>query len=296
MALAHHWLLASALIVLERAGKGIRTPARDVMLSQASNIVGRGWGFGLHEFMDQTGAFIGPLMVALVFHESHQYARAYALLSIPAGLSLAALFSAVRFYPNPGHFEPAKPAGASTTGAFPRSFWIYVAAAGLLAAGWVDFPLIAYHFQKTSVVPPAEIPVFYAAAMGVEALAALGFGKLFDRVGTSVLILGTLLSAASSPFAFFGSFYVALAGIALWGAGMGAQQSTLRAKIANLVPAERRGSAYGIFNSVYGVLWFAGSSAIGLLYGTSLVAAVAFAVVAQLAAIPLLIMVMREPH
>ncbi len=160
----------------------------------------------------------------------------------------------------------------------------------------MDFPLIAYHFQKTSVVPPAEIPVFYAAAMGVEALAALGFGKLFDRVGTSVLILGTLLSAASSPFAFFGSFYVALAGIALWGAGMGAQQSTLRAKIANLVPAERRGSAYGIFNSVYGVLWFAGSSAIGLLYGNSLMAAVAFAVVAQLAAIPLLIMVMREPH
>ena len=132
--------------------------------------------------------------------------------------------------------------------------------------------------------------------MGVEALAALGFGKLFDRVGTPVLIFGTLLSAASSPFAFFGSFYAALVGVALWGAGMGAQQSTLRAKIANLVPAERRGSAYGIFNSVYGVLWFVGSSAIGILYGSHLVVAVAFAVLAQLAAIPLFAIVWRKPH
>jgi len=296
MAFAHHWLFASALIVIERAGKGIRTPARDVMLSQASHIVGRGWGFGLHEFMDQTGAFIGPLMVALVLHESHQYPRAYALLGVPAALSIAALFSAVRFYPDPSRFEPAEPTGPRVSGALPRAFWIYVAAAGLLAAGWVDFPLIAFHFQKTSVVPAAEIPVFYAVAMGVEALAALGFGKLFDRIGTPVLILGALLSAASSPLAFFGSFYTALAGVALWGAGMGAQQSTLRAKIADLVPPERRGSAYGIFNSVYGVLWFMGSSAIGILYGRSLRAAVAFAVIAQLAAIPILALAGRKAH
>jgi MFS family permease len=123
----------------------------------------------------------------------------------------------------------------------------------------------------------------------------LAFGKLFDRIGTAALIGGALLSAASSPLAFFGSFYVALAGVALWGAGMGAQQSTLRAKIATLVPQERRGSAYGIFNGVYGVLWFLGSSAIGILYGRSLVAAAGFAMIAQLAAIPLL-MIGRKTH
>jgi MFS family permease len=295
MALAHHWGIAAALIVLERAGKGIRTPARDVMLSQASHVVGRGWGFGLHEFMDQTGAFLGPLVVALVLHESHQYALAYAFLIVPAGLALITLFTAIRFYPDPGHFEESKAGHASQTGGLPRAFWIYVAAAGLLAAGFVDFPLIAFHFQKTSLMPPGQIPVFYAVAMGVEALTALAFGKLFDRVGTATLIGGALLSAASSPLAFFGSFYVALAGVALWGAGMGAQQSTLRAKIATLVPQERRGSAYGIFNGVYGVLWFLGSSAIGILYGRSLVAAAGFAMIAQLAAIPLLI-IGRKPH
>jgi len=289
MALAHHWILASTLIVLERAGKGIRTPARDVMLSQASHVVGRGWGFGLHEFMDQTGAFLGPLLVALVLHLQHQYALAYAALAVPAGLAIATLFTAIRFYPDPKHFEePTAVTPGSQTGGFPRAFWVYVAAAGLLAAGFVDFLLFAFHFQTKSIVPPGQIPVFYAIAMGVEALTALIFGKLYDRIGTPALAGGVLLSAASSPLAFFGSYYVALGGIVLWAAGMGAQQSTLRARVASLVPQEKRGSAYGIFNAVYGILWFLGSSAIGILYSRSLAVAVGLAMVAQLAAIPLL--------
>jgi MFS family permease len=294
MALAGHWGVAAALIIAERAGKAIRTPARDVMLSQASNIVGRGWGFGLHEFMDQVGAFLGPLLAALVLARTHHYARAYAVLAIPAGLALCSLFTAIKFYPDPSRFEEPKARGIKTSG-LPFAFWIYMAAAGLLAAGFVDFPLIAFHFSKTSLATPPEIPVFYAAAMGVEALTALVFGKLFDRIGMPVLILGVLFSAASSPLVFFGSFYVALGGMALWGAGMGAQQSLLRAKIADLVPAERRGAAYGIFNTAYGILWFAGSSAIGILYGRSLDWAVIFAMATQLAAVPLLLIVRRRP-
>jgi MFS family permease len=294
MALAGHWGVAAALIIAERSGKAIRTPARDVMLSQASKIVGRGWGFGLHEFMDQTGAFLGPLLVALVLAQTHRYPRAYAVLAIPAGLALASLFTAIKFYPDPSRFEEPKGGGIAARG-LPRAFWIYMAAAGLLAAGFVDFPLIAFHFSKTSLATPPEIPVFYSAAMGVEALTALVFGKLFDRIGMPVLILGVLLSAASSPLVFFGGFYAALGGMALWGAGMGAQQSLLRAKIAELVPAERRGAAYGIFNTAYGILWFAGSSAIGILYGRSLASAVIFAMATQLAAVPLLLIVRRRP-
>jgi predicted MFS family arabinose efflux permease len=295
LALSSHWGIAAALIVLERAGKGVRTPARDVMLAQASSIVGRGWGFGLHEFMDQTGAFLGPLVVAFVLHQTHQYSRAYAVLAIPAGLALAALFTAIKLYPDPSRFEethqPATPAGHR----LPRAFWIYVAAAGLLAAGFVDFPLMAFHFQKTSLLSAPAIPILYAVAMGVEALTALAFGKLFDRFGMPTLIFGALVSAASSPLAFFGSLPAAVAGVALWGAGLGAQQSTLRAKVASLAPIDRRGSAYGIFNMVYGVLWFAGSATTGILYGRALTVAVAFAMAAQLAAIPLLWIVRRNP-
>lgn len=293
MALANHWGIAAALIIAERAGKAIRTPARDVMLSQASKIVGRGWGFGLHEFMDQFGAFLGPLIVALVMKETGHYSSAYALLAIPAGLALASMFTAIKFYPDSSRFEESKTHDLAAR-KLPRAFWIYVSAAGLVAAGVVDYPLIAFHFHKTSLVSPAAIPVFYGIAMGVEGLMALLFGKLFDRIGTGALIVGVLLSAASTPMVFFGSMYVALAGMALWGAGMGAQQTTLRARIADLAPAAKRGSAYGIFNTVFGILWFAGSSAIGILYGRSLLAAVAFAAAAQLAAIPLLLMVGRK--
>ena len=293
MALANHWGIAAALIIAERAGKAIRTPARDVMLSQASKIVGRGWGFGLHEFMDQFGAFLGPLMLALVLKQTGHYSSAYALLAIPAGLALASMFTAIKFYPDSSRFEESK-TNDLPGNKLPRAFWIYVMAAGLVAAGVVDYPLIAFHFHQTSLVSPATIPVFYAIAMGVEGLMALLFGKLFDRIGTSALIVGVLLSAASTPLVFFGSLYVALVGMALWGAGMGAQQTTLRARIADMVPAAKRGSAYGIFNTVFGILWFAGSSAIGILYGRSLIAAVVFAAAAQLAAIPLLLMVRRK--
>jgi MFS family permease len=123
---------------------------------------------------------------------------------------------------------------------------------------------------------------------------ALVFGKLFDRIGTAALIIGVGFSAASTPLVFLGSRTAALFGMALWGAGMGAQQTILRARIADLVPTEKRGSAYGIFNTVFGILWFAGSSAIGILYGWSVGAAVVFASAIQLSAVPLLLTVRRN--
>ncbi len=292
LAFSRSWGTAAALMIAERAGKGIRTPSRDVMLSQASHVVGRGWGFGLHEFMDQTGAVLGPLIVAAALGASY-YPRSYALLAIPALLAVAVLLIAARIYPDPARFEPHDSAAAATA-SLPRIFWIYVAAAGLLAAGFVDFPLIAFHFQKTSLLAPGAVPVFYAVAMGVEGLSALLFGRLFDRIGVAALLAGVLMSAAASPLVFLGSFYPALAGMALWGAGMGAQQTPLRAKIAALVPPARRGAAYGIFNTVYGLLWFAGSAAVGILYGRSLAAVVAFSVTAQLTAIPLLLFAWRK--
>lgn len=294
LALANHWSFAAALIIAERAGKAVRTPARDVMLSQASSEIGRGWGFGLHEALDQIGAFLGPLLVALVLKQTQgDYSRAYGLLAIPAGLALITLFTARRFYPDPSRFEEKHAAPVATRG-FPKTFLIYLAAAGLIAAGIIDFPLIAYHFQRVRITTAAETPLFYATAMGVEALAALVFGKLFDHFGVAVLMAGVLLLAASNPLVFFGSFWIALAGMGVWGVGMAAQQAVLRAEIAELVPSERRGSAYGVFNTAYGVLWFAGSSVAGFLYGRSISAVVLFAVALQLSALVLLLFIRRR--
>jgi MFS family permease len=287
LAFAHRWEVAALLMVAERAGKAVRTPPRDVMLSQAARITGQGWGFGLHEAMDQTGAFCGPLIVAWTVASTHAYTRGFAVLAIPAALAILSLFTAYFFFPDPSRFEEPRTTALTAEG-LPRQFWMYTIAAGLVAAGIADFALIAYHFQHAGVTSPAETPVFYSVAMGIEALAALFFGRLFDTLGIGVVIAGILLTAIASPLVFLGSFYPALAGMALWGAGMGAQNSALRASIAGLVPTERRGSAFGLFNTVYGVLWFVGSAAMGLLYSRSILAVVAFAMTSQLLAVPLI--------
>ena len=294
MAVTHHWIAAAALIVLERAGKAVRTPARDVMLSQASKIIGRGWGFALHEAMDQLGAFTGPLLVAYALRESHVYSRAYGLLAVPAALAIATLLTARFFYPDPSRFEEKTATPDSPDRSFGRTFWLYVTAAGCIAAGIVDFPLIAYHFVQAHITTPAEAPIFYSVAMGVEGLAALVFGRLFDRVGVLSLIGGVLLLAASNPLVFLGTFWVALVGMLCWGAGAGAINASLRAEIAELVPADRRGTAYGIFNTIYGLLWFLGSAAAGFLYGHSITAVVIFAMALEAAAIPFLMAVKRR--
>jgi MFS family permease len=176
---------------------------------------------------------------------------------------------------------------------FPRRFWLYLAAASLVGAGYVDFPLIAYHFEKASVVSDDWIPVLYAVAMGVDALAALFFGSLFDRKGLSVLIFAALISAFFAPLVFLGGSYFALVGMALWGVGMGAQESIMRAAIAEMVPANRRASAYGIFNAGFGLFWFFGSALMGFLYDLSITWLIVFSVLAQLASLPLFLAIIK---
>ena len=290
LALAGSWETAAFLMITERTGKAIRTPARDAMLSHATHQVGRGWGFGLHEAMDQVGATLGPLVVAAVLYFRGDYRNGFAILVVPALLTLGVLLAARWLYPRPRDFEIDT---LIETKGFPRSFRLYLAAVALVAAGYADFPLIAYHFEKTATVPDSWIPIYYAVAMGIDALAALLFGRLFDRIGISILIVVSLLSSIFAPMVFLGNFYVALAGMALWGVGMGAQESIMRAAVAGMVPMSRRGSAYGIFNTAYGVFWFLGSVFLGVLYDVSVVAIIAFSVAAQLASTPMFFLAAR---
>jgi len=241
--------------------------------------------------MDQVGATLGPLVVAAVLYLRGDYRNGFAILLVPALLTLGVLLAARWFYPRPRDFEIETHIEMK---GFPRSFWLYLAAVALVAAGYADFPLIAYHFHKGSTVPENWIPIYYAVAMGIDALAALLFGRLFDRIGISILIVVSLLSSIFAPMVFLGNFYVALAGMALWGVGMGAQESIMRAAVAGMVPMSRRGSAYGIFNAAYGVFWFLGSALMGVLYDVSVVAIISFSVAAQLASIPMFLLVARE--
>jgi MFS family permease len=292
LALAGSWEIAALLMIVERTGKGIRTPARDAMLSHATKGIGRGWGFGLHEAMDQIGAVLGPLVVAAVLYFRGDYRTGFAVLLVPALLALGVLAAARLLYPRPRDLEPVS--SELQASGFPRVFWLYLIAVALIAAGFADFPLIAYHFQKAATVPPDWIPVLYAVAMGVDALAALVFGRAFDRIGLSILILAVLLSALFAPLVFLGGFSLALVGMALWGIGMGAQESIMRAAVAGMVPSDRRGTAYGVFYAGYGVVWFLGSVLMGFLYDTSLPALIVFSVVIQMASIPMFLVVRKR--
>ncbi|MEW6274420.1 MAG: MFS transporter [Bacillota bacterium] len=293
LALAGRWEVAALLIIAERMGKAFRNPPRDVMLSHATKQIGRGWGFGLHEAMDQAGATLGPLLVAAVLYIKADYRVGFGVLLVPALLAMAVLLAARFLYPQTQEFE--KSSQKLETVGLQRTFWLYLASVVLIAVGYVDFPLVAYHFSKAAVVPDSLIPVFYSVAMGVDALAALLFGRLFDRVGMSVIAVSALLSALFAPLVFLGgNLSFALAGMIFWGIGMGTQESIMRAAVAEMVPADRRGTAYGIFNSAYGSFWFLGSAAMGILYDISIPSVVAISVVAQLTAIPLIMLAKKR--
>ena len=293
LAFAGSWQVAALLIILERVGKAIRNPPRDAMLSHAAKEMGYGWGFGVHESLDQFGAMFGPLLVALILATSHHdYKAAFAALAVPAVIMLSLLAVARFLYPRPQDLE-AGPANVSTEG-LPGVFWLYLAGAALVAVGFADFPIIAYHFQRSGTVGADLTPVFYASAMAVSGTGSLVFGRLFDRHGIGMLVPLTLLAAAYAPLAFLGGFWASLVGVCLWGLGMGVHESIIPAAVAPMVSPTRRASAYGLFTGVYGIAWFLGSTAIGALFSVSLGVVVAFAVLAELAAVPLILIVRQR--
>ncbi|MBN2242547.1 MAG: MFS transporter [Acidobacteria bacterium] len=292
LALAGSWQMAAFLIVAERLGKGVRTPVRDVMLSHAASEMGRGWGFALHEAMDQVGAMLGPLIVAGILYFQGTYRAGFAILLVPAIFAICLLTVAALLYPRPRGLESSAP--QNRTEGLSKTYWIYLAAMTMIAAGYADFPLIAFHFQKSETVPGEWIPVFYAVAMGVDAIAALIFGRFFDRKGFAVLIGPVVVSLFFAPLVMFGGFWMSLAGMILWGTGMGAQESVMRAAVAGMVPPDKRGTAYGLFNTGYGVFWFLGSVLMGYLYDRSLLWMVGFSMLSQSASVPFLLLVRKK--
>lgn len=276
LAFAQNWQTAAILIVAERTGKALRGPARDVLLSGATQEIGHGWGFGLHSIMDQTGAVIGPLLMVAAVARAHSFGPPFLWLIFPAVGTLVALTMARIL--NPDRLGKMKVDGNRV---LPQVFWVYVAAAGLLACGFVDFPLLSYHFQSAGLSTAVEIPLLYAGAMAVNGLTALLFGRMFDRFGLNTLVIGIVISLAGLPLGFLGGGWGAIASVACWATGLGAQDACLRSGIASVVSMNKRGSAFGAFNGVYGVSWFLGSLVMGLLYSRSLAGLVWFGVIAQ---------------
>lgn len=291
MAFAGRWELAAGLMVIERLGKAVRTPARDAMLSHATKRIGTGWGFGLHEALDQIGAVSGPLIVSVVFFFKGQYAyrEAFLALGVPVVLALGLVLLARVLYANPSGFEPKKLSIAGK--GLSNIYWLYLLAASCIALAYADFPLLAYHIKRVGFFTAAWIPVLYALAMGIDGIAALIFGKLFDRYGIPILGVAIICSMFFAPLVFLGGVGAMIAGVMLWGIGMGAQESIMRAGIAELVPSSHRASGYGVFNTGFGIAWFIGSTVMGFLYDWNIILLVAFSLLLQFLSIPVFLMI-----
>ncbi len=291
LAFIRGWELAIVFLFLERVGKAIRKPANDAVISFASRQTGSGFGFGLHEAMDQIGAFLGPALFSLLLFTSHTdntlatYRSGLLLLFIPAGLAILVTLLARFLFPNPEKFEIRSKTPMISGKGYSRSYWIIVVASGLLAMGITDFPLIGLHLKTVGVFTEEAIPLLYAGAMAVDAAAAIVFGFLYDRIGIQALAGLFLVEILTAPLVFLGSFGWIIAGMALWGISVGTQESILKAAIGDRVPEGKRASGFGLFNTLFGFCWFAGSAIIGFLYDrVGVLSLVGFSVVTQSAA------------
>ena len=235
LALTRQWPLAASFVISERVGRGIRKPTVEAMLSYAGRSIGAGRVFGLNEALDQAGATIGPLLMALVLYLNGGYRTGFGVLLIPALLCLGTLVLARLLHPRPHELEEGAGHTFATTN-LTQAYWTYFLAGALLAAGFADFALIGFHFQQANVIPGNLIPVFYAAAMAASALASIPLGLLFDRLGPNVSLFAFLVSAAAAPFVFLGTSAFALVGMIFWGIGMSAQGSLFQAMLTGIIP------------------------------------------------------------
>ena len=302
----HGWIAACVLLVIQRMGKAIKKPAKDTIMSFAASQEGVGKSFGIQEVLDQIGAFIGPVLLYLVMLFKTEgttfeiYSTCFAVLAIPGAITLILLIVTRCKFPNPEHFEPEPKEYVPFK--IKKEFLLYIAGISLFAFGFIDYSIIIMHVSRTyshlasglsetsALVSTGSLPLLYAGAMLVDAVAALFFGMMYDKNGVKALVWSTVISAPFAVFVFaFDSVPMLLIGVALWGVGMGAQESILKAAVTSMVPKASRATGYGVFECSFGAFWFLGSWLMGVLYDVSIPAMIAVSVIAQLATIPLYI-------
>ena len=276
--------IAACLVVGERVGRALRKPTIEAMLSYTTGKLGRGWVYAVNTALDETGATLGPLLMAWVVARHAGYQDGYLLLTVPAVLALAALTVARLVFPLPERFDDATSTKSTT---FRPTYWMIMAAGGFFAAGLMSFELISLHLAVTETVSGPWLPALLAFATVGGVLTSLILGRLFDRVGMPAVMIGVACSAAFSPLVFFGGFAAVLLGLMLWGVGYAVQDTLLKALIAGELPEGKRNLAFGVFYLGYGSGWFIGSIVTGLLYDRSRIALVAFSVMMQLVALGL---------
>jgi MFS family permease len=291
MALAGSWQVAAALVLAERIGRALRKPTVEAMLSYTTGELGKGWVYALNTALDEVGATLGPLIIALVLLLKGDFRTGYAFLAISAVAALVALVVARVNFPLPSRLEHGRTAPARDFG---KAYWLYMLAGALFAAGLMSFELISYHLSKENIASEQWIPVMLAISTAFGVVATLAFGKFYDRIGLPIVIAAVCMSAAFSPFVFLGGFWLVLFGMLLWGVGYATQDTLLKAIVAEVLPEGKRNFAFGLYYAGYGVGWLVGSIVAGLLYENSRAALIAFSVVVQLVSVPIFVLAARQ--
>lgn len=284
LALAGRWEVALALVIAERLSKAVRTPARDTLLSHVAKGMGTGKAFGLHELLDQVGAVAGPAIVSVVLLLSGKYEIAFGAMIVPYLAMMAVLTIARRKFGEVAG-RRGKP-GKRGQRPGPR-FVRYSAAVALNCAGLVSIFLILYRATALGMIGWV-IPLLYLATQAVDAISAVASGYAYDRIGRKILFLPFILSALPSLMVFGGSECLMLSAI-IFGVIYGMQESVYRAAVADIVPPGSRGTAYGIFHTLYGFGFLVSGAIFGMLIdGGMWTAAVLYTVCVQAAAVSLL--------
>jgi len=309
LALTGIWQFAAIFMVLERIGKGIRSPAKDTILSQATKQVGTGFGFAIVEFLDQIGATMGPLIFTFFFmsvgpgeRSISDYQHGYSLMWFPFVVLMMVLFTAFFLVKNPEELEHnvvKKPLPDKIT----RTFWLYCIFTFVTSLGFLNFAIIGYHLKANNLVTDAQIPLMYALAMAVDAVIGLIIGKWYDKLkarhnnesaGLLLLIALPLLTALIPLFSFSPALPLLITGVVLWGIVMGTHETIMKAGIADITSIRKRGTGYGIFNMLYGIAIFIGSATAGFLYDYSINLLIVLMIIVEIAAVPLFFVMRKE--
>ncbi len=289
LAFTGYWEEALVLVILERLGKGLRTPARDVVLAEVTEGIGRGKGFGLHEVFDQIGGFLGPSIVAYSMVSYASFHVSFLILFIPALTAMFFLTIAYSLYPRVKAITSA-PRGSSRV--LPKKFWRFILVVVIASLGFIHWSLVAYYLKDSSVVADAYIPVLYMVAMASDALIAFPIGYLYDRIGVKTLVLAPLILATTTPMLFYSKSTILVFAFT-WGLAMGFYETVMRACIADIVEPGSRAYAYGVYGVAFGLSWCIGNIVMSYLYMYSITTIPLYTIVVETIALITALAVVR---
>ena len=254
--------------LLDRAGKGIRGAPRDALVADMTPPHLRGAAFGLRQSLDTVGAFLGPLLaVGLMLLWANDFRAVFWVAVIPGLMAVALLLLGLRDPVHPQAIKRTNPIRRENLKRMSSAYWWVVGIGAVFTLARFSEAFLVLRAQQSGV-PIALVPLVMVAMNLVYALSAYPFGKLSDRMSKKTLLaLGlVVLIAADLVLASSDHWSVVLAGVALWGVHMGMTQGLLATMVADLAPADLRGTAFGFFNLVSGLAMLLASVLAGLLW------------------------------